>query len=153
MAAPGDHLVHRVLTAIRTRTTLGTIPAGEAEPRSAYLRSPAEVARVFADDPESVAETARIAADCRVDLELGRRRLPRFTPPPGETAASFLEKTAMKGLVERLGVGAGAASEGGAPGDGGPAGSGAVRAMGREAPPAPRRNSPPPKKPSATSSP
>ncbi|MCU0640259.1 MAG: PHP domain-containing protein, partial [Candidatus Krumholzibacteria bacterium] len=108
MAAPGDHLVHRVLTAIRTRTTLGTIPAGEAEPRGAFLRDPAQVARVFAGDPESVAETARVADDCRVDLELGRRRLPRFTPPPGETAASLLEKVAMKGLRERLEVGSSA---------------------------------------------
>ncbi|MBN2184035.1 MAG: DNA polymerase III subunit alpha [Candidatus Krumholzibacteriota bacterium] len=104
-----DHLIHRVLTAIRTRTTIGSLEAGETAPPSAFFRSAAEVSRVFADDRRSFDESERIAGDCRADPGLGRRRLPRFPLPPGERAASYLRRIASSGLAERLGSTAGRA--------------------------------------------
>jgi error-prone DNA polymerase len=115
-----EHFVHRVLTAIRTRTTVGTLPRGEAAERDAFFHDPAEVVRVFGGgygrsggggssggpfghDP--VEEAARIADDCRVDLALGRRRLPRFPVPPGEEPGGMLRRIALSGLRRRLGDG------------------------------------------------
>ncbi len=100
-----EHLIHRVLTAIRTRTTVGTLPRGEAAPRDAFFRTPESVMRVFEGNRGPVAEAARIAADCRVDLDLGRRRLPRFLLPPGEEAPAALRRIALRGLRERMGDG------------------------------------------------
>ena len=100
---PGEHLVQRVLAAVRTRTTIGTLPAGAAAPRDAFFHAPAGVARVFAGETEPLAEAARIAADCRVDLALGRLRLPRFPVPPGENADGMLRRIARAGLRRRLG--------------------------------------------------
>ena len=42
-----EHLVHRVLTAVRTRTTIGTLPRGEAVPRDSFFHTPDSVMRVF----------------------------------------------------------------------------------------------------------
>jgi DNA-directed DNA polymerase III PolC len=106
-----EHFIHRVLTAIRTRTTVGTLPTGEAAPPEAWFYSPGVVERVFRDDPASLAAVREIADDCRVELDLDSNKLPVFPLPPGESAVSFLRRIAMKGLRERLG-GADAALEG-----------------------------------------
>ena len=100
---PGDHMVHRVLTAIRKRKTVGSLLPGEALPREAYFRTCTEVERVFGSGAEPVLETARIAADCDADPGIGRRRLPHFALPPGESAAGVLRRTAQRGLRRRLG--------------------------------------------------
>ena len=98
-----EHLIHRVLTAVRTRTTIGTLPRGEVVPRDSFFHTPDSVMKVFERDPAPVAEAARIAGDCRVDLDLGRRRLPGFLLPPGEDASATLRRIALRGLRERMG--------------------------------------------------
>ncbi|MBU8921463.1 MAG: DNA polymerase III subunit alpha [Bacteroidales bacterium] len=102
-ARPRDHLAHRVLTAIRLRKTVGTLLPNEAEPRGAYFRTGREIEKVFGPDAGPVLETARIASDCHVDPGIGKRRLPRFMLPPGESAAEVLRRTTQRGLRKRLG--------------------------------------------------
>ena len=51
-----------------------------------YLRSPAEMAALFADLPEAVANTVEIARRCSLEVDVGRVFLPDFvaddrTPP------------------------------------------------------------------------
>ncbi|MBN2071044.1 MAG: DNA polymerase III subunit alpha [Candidatus Krumholzibacteriota bacterium] len=106
---PRDHSIHRVLTAIRTGTTVGRLDAGEVAPPGAFFRAAERVRRTFADDRESFDEAGRIARDCTADPGLGRRRLPRFSVPPGESASSYLRRIASRGLAERLGGRAGPA--------------------------------------------
>ena len=101
---PGEHFVHRVLTAIRTRTTVGTLPAGSAAPPEAYFHSPEEVARAFHDDPASLETTREIAEACRFDLDLSSRKLPRFALPGGEEPFARLRALALRGLAERDGT-------------------------------------------------
>ena len=98
-----EHLIHRVLTAVRTRTTIGTLPRGAAVPRDSFFRTPDSVMKVFEGNEGPVVEAARIAADCRVELDLGRRRLPEFLLPPGEDASATLRRIALRGLRERMG--------------------------------------------------
>ncbi|MCK4235486.1 MAG: DNA polymerase III subunit alpha, partial [Candidatus Krumholzibacteria bacterium] len=95
---PDEHLVHRILTAIRTRTTVGTLPEGEAASPEAFFRSPEEVARAFRDDQASLEAALEIADDCRVELDLHSLKLPRFSTPPGEGPAGMLRRLALKGL-------------------------------------------------------
>lgn len=112
---PGEHFVHRVLTAVRTRTTVGTLPPGAAAPPEAFFHRPAEAARAFRDDPASLEAALEVADDCRVELDLRSLKLPRFPAPRGEEAAAVLRRLAMKGLHGRLGGGgAGGSPEGGA---------------------------------------
>src|SRR5438128_965322 len=59
------HRLHDVLTAIRHRTTLDG-SHGVRRPNSEfYLRPPAEVAELFADCPDAVANTLALAERCR----------------------------------------------------------------------------------------
>ena len=93
--------VHRLLAAIRTGTTLATLPANAAVPAASWMKTPAEMSRLFADAPEAVRNTRRIAECCDVTLPIGETLFPRFALPAGETPASRLEALARRG-VRRL---------------------------------------------------
>jgi len=65
--------------------------------------APAEtMAARFADLPEAVVNTARIAALCELELELGQTYLPNFGVPEGFNVATYLAHVAEEGLAERL---------------------------------------------------
>ncbi|MBF0134954.1 MAG: DNA polymerase III subunit alpha [Magnetococcus sp. DMHC-1] len=63
---------------------------------------PAEMIRRFADVPEAVANTIRIAKRCNTRLELGRPMLPDFPVPEGNDLTSWLHHVAEEGLQGRL---------------------------------------------------
>ncbi len=67
-----------------------------------YLRSADEMAELFADIPEALANSVEIAKRCSVVVELGTYYLPDYPIPEGMTPESFLELTASEGLSERL---------------------------------------------------
>ena len=48
-----------------------------------YLRSPQEMAELFADIPEALANTVEISRRCNVVLELGKPYLPDYPVPEG----------------------------------------------------------------------
>ncbi|NIM19830.1 MAG: DNA polymerase III subunit alpha [Candidatus Latescibacteria bacterium] len=100
---PDGHFIHRVLSAVRTGTTVGTLPEGAVAPPECYLKSAAEMRDVFRDFPESLRAAAEIAWACDVNLELGRSRPPRFPLPQGESAYSYLTALAFEGLRRRCG--------------------------------------------------
>ncbi len=98
---PEGHRIHKVLSAIRTNTTIGSLPPGAAVPREAYFKTPAAMGALFREYPEALASTTAIARACRMDLEIGHPKPPRFPLPPGESAFSLLCKEAFKGLSDR----------------------------------------------------
>ena len=57
----------------------------------------------FADVPDAVANTRRIADRCNVTIELGKNHLPSFDVPAGKTADGYLRELCEAGLVERYG--------------------------------------------------
>ena len=71
-----------------------------------YLRSPGEMAELFADLPEAIGNTAAIARACNVELNLGHPRLPKARVPKGVDEGGFLRSEAQAGLAGRLGLGA-----------------------------------------------
>ena len=77
---PARAFLQDAFVAIANRTTLDGSEAARRPNRQAVLRTPAEMAEVFADHPEAVAETVRVADRCRFDLtrDLGYR-FPDFT--------------------------------------------------------------------------
>ncbi len=66
-----------------------------------YLKSPAQMRRLFQRYPEAYANAARIAERCNLDLGLGRLLFPAYPLPPGETAFSLLWKRCFKGAEQR----------------------------------------------------
>ncbi|APE31252.1 DNA polymerase III subunit alpha [Halomonas aestuarii] len=67
-----------------------------------YLKSPAEMAELFADIPEALENSVMIAARCNVDVRLGEIFLPEFEIPEGLTQDEFFRKISHDGLTERL---------------------------------------------------
>ena len=66
------------------------------------LRTPAQMAQVFADIPEALANTVEIARRCSLPLKLGEARLPEYPVPAGETVTGFLQGEAARGLEAHL---------------------------------------------------
>src|SRR5213595_2475416 len=97
------HRLHDVLTAIRHRTTLDG-SHGVRRPNSEfYLRPPAEVAALFGDCPDAVANTLAIAERCRAfdltrDLGYG---FPDFRGAARAPAPLALAELCRARLVER----------------------------------------------------
>ena len=56
---PEEHRIHRILSAIRTNRTVGTLPPGEVEHEGCWLRSPGEMAALF-DDAQVALLVARL---------------------------------------------------------------------------------------------
>ncbi|MEW6729511.1 MAG: DNA polymerase III subunit alpha, partial [Pseudomonadota bacterium] len=69
-----------------------------------YLRSPEEMAELFADLPEALENTVEIARRCSVGLSLGKPVLPQYPIPDGMTEGEFFTREATMGLEERLAV-------------------------------------------------
>ena len=100
-ATPEAQPLHDVLTCIRHHTTLELgrswlWPNGER-----YLKSSAQIADLFADFPEAIRNTQRIAERCAVSLNLSAYRLPDFPVPGGETPFSTLYRLCQEGARRR----------------------------------------------------
>ncbi|UCE32882.1 MAG: DNA polymerase III subunit alpha, partial [Burkholderiales bacterium] len=67
-----------------------------------YLKPRAEMASLFADLPEALANSVEIARRCNLSLELGKARLPDFPTPRGMSLDEFLRAEARRGLQSRL---------------------------------------------------
>ena len=84
----------------------GTLLADSGRPRrystQQYLRSPQEMAVLFADVPEALANTVNVAQRCSLVLKLGQPRLPLYPVPGGLTTAQFLRDESERGLEARL---------------------------------------------------
>jgi len=69
-----------------------------------YLRTPQEMAVLFADLPEALANSVEIAKRCNVELALGESYLPEYEVPDGLTICEYLEQQSRQGLIWRLGI-------------------------------------------------
>jgi DNA polymerase-3 subunit alpha len=100
--APGDFEAHEARVCIHD----GTLLADPSRPRKytpqQYLRTPAEMAELFADVPEAIENSVEIARRCSLPLRLGESMLPRYPVPEGQTTEEFLRQEAGAGLERRL---------------------------------------------------
>ncbi len=67
-----------------------------------YLKSPEEMASLFADLPEALENASELAKRCNLELQFGKYFLPDFPTPDGESVEEFLKKASLEGLAERL---------------------------------------------------
>ena len=85
----------------------GRVLADPKRPRSVtsqqYLKSPAEMAVLFADLPVALDNAVEIARRCNVTLRLGKPVLPDFPIPAGMTETDYFYALSREGLEERLG--------------------------------------------------
>lgn len=88
---------HRLLSAIRTNTTIHTLPPGATVSPDAWMKPPHEMTRLFGDFPDAIRNTRKIAEQCQVVLPIGQVLFPRYDLPPGTTPSAYLSKLAHTG--------------------------------------------------------
>ncbi len=84
----------------------GALLADTSRPRryseEQYLKTPAQMAELFADAPELLANSVEIAKRCSLEIKLGSSMLPAYPVPAGSTTEEFLREEARRGLAMRL---------------------------------------------------
>ncbi len=100
-ASAAERPLHDVLTCIREHTTLAQSGRRLLANAERYLKSPAQMARLFEDLPQAVHATRELADRLEFTMQDLGYRFPHYPVPPGETEASFLRKIADIGARER----------------------------------------------------
>jgi DNA polymerase-3 subunit alpha len=97
-----DFDAHEVRVCINDSRTLNDPRRERRYSEEQYLKSAEEMAALFSDLPQALANTVEIAKRCNVTLQLGKPYLPNFPVPEGMSIEQFFEQEARKGLDERL---------------------------------------------------
>jgi len=99
-----DYWAHETRVAIGEGRALDDKRRERRYTEEQYLKSPAEMAELFADVPEALENSVMIAARCNVEVRLGEIFLPEFEIPQGMTQDEYFRKVSHDGLNERLAV-------------------------------------------------
>ncbi len=68
-----------------------------------YLKTPEEMANIFADYPDAIKNTLEIANKCNLTIPTGQLIFPKFPLPKDETDATYLRKLTTQGLISKFG--------------------------------------------------
>lgn len=97
-----DAEAHEALLCLQTGTNLNDAKRFKLDSQEFYLKSAAEMRRLFADFPEACDNTLLIAERSNVTFK-ERKLMPKFPVPKGETEASWFAKEVQIGLTKRFG--------------------------------------------------
>ncbi len=98
-----DAEAQEVLLCLQTQTTLldKNRKLSMVSSPDFYLKSSEEMAQEFAELPEAIENTVRIAEQCNVDMTLGRWIMPIFTVPNDLSAGDYLTQLVYEGAKKR----------------------------------------------------
>ena len=102
----GEFEPHEARVCIHDGALLGDSGRVRRYTRQQYLRTPQEMAALFADLPEALANSVEIARRCSLVLTLGEARLPQYPVPAGLSTEEFLRAEGLRGLAARFPGGA-----------------------------------------------
>jgi len=97
-----DYSWHDVLLCINTRSTLGDPNRFRLQSDQLYFKGPGEMAALFAEWPDALQNTVRIAEMCTVELDQSLK-FPAFRQDAVDDNAAFLRRSAEDGLRRRYG--------------------------------------------------
>lgn len=100
-----DFGMHDALICIGTNEQIANPNRMRYQP-GVYLKSPDEMRELFADVPEALENTLKIAERCSVELKLdptSTEKYPVFATPDGSDLDTYLRRICCKGLEERYG--------------------------------------------------
>jgi len=98
----GDFEAHEARVCIHDGALLADPSRTRRYSEEQYLKSPEEMAELFADAPELLANTVEVAKRCSLEIKLGASMLPAFPVPRGSDTEQFLREEAARGLRARL---------------------------------------------------
>ena len=98
----GSRLRDALLAIDRVESIASARRAGELPLNSnAYVRTPREMAQQFAERPDALASTVRIAERCQTTIDFTQQRLPHFPVPEGQSEFSYLYELCHDHLPKR----------------------------------------------------
>ncbi|MFN3902237.1 DNA polymerase III subunit alpha [Rehaibacterium terrae] len=100
--SPDDFEAHEARVCIATGRVLDDPKRPREYSAEQYLKSPEQMAELFADLPEALENTVELAKRCNLELKLGTYYLPDFPVPEGHTLDSWIRTQAHQGLAARL---------------------------------------------------
>jgi DNA polymerase-3 subunit alpha len=93
---------HEARVCIHDGAQLGDVSRAHRYSEEQYLKSPAEMAELFVDAPELLANTLEIARRCSLEIRLGASMLPAYPVPSGSSTEEFLREESKRGLDIRV---------------------------------------------------
>ncbi|QLQ02508.1 MAG: DNA polymerase III subunit alpha [Thiobacillus sp.] len=100
--SPDDFKAHEARVCIAEGMMLGDPRRPRPFTAEQYFKTPDEMAELFADLPEALANSVEIAKRCNLTLELGKSRLPDFPTPDGMSLDDYMRQRSFEGLHERM---------------------------------------------------
>ena len=101
---PSRRALQDVLTCIREKTTIDAVGRRLQANAERHLKPAGEMARLFRDVPEAIAETLRFAGRIGFSLDQLKYQYPDEPVPPGKTAQRHLEDLTWQGAHRRFPV-------------------------------------------------
>lgn len=96
-----DARIQDVLMSIQMGKTVDDPTRVKFETEEFYIKDADEMAALFPNHPEALANTVKIAERCQVEFEFGKYHLPEFDVPEGYTALQYLQKLCDEGFAVR----------------------------------------------------
>lgn len=93
-----DARAHEILLCIQTGKNINDEDRMRFSTEDFYVKSPEEMASVFANFPEAINNTVRIGEMCNVELEFGKLHLPAFDIPGNKDAFEYLKELCYASL-------------------------------------------------------
>ncbi|MCE3285226.1 MAG: dnaE, partial [Steroidobacteraceae bacterium] len=98
---PDDFESHEARVCIHEGTLLADASRPRRYSEEQYLRSPEQMAQLFADLPEALENSVEIARRLNLEIRLGRPSLPAYPVPAGQTTEQHLREESRAGLERR----------------------------------------------------
>src|SRR5207249_629954 len=102
---PGRRPLHDVMTAVRHGTTVAGLGALRFANGERHLKSPAQMAELFAAYPRALTHGLELAGRCSFSLDELRYEYPEELCPPGMTLSEHLARLTWAGARERYPAG------------------------------------------------
>ena len=96
-----DAEAHDLLLCIQTQRKLSDANRLHYEGEEHYVKSPAEMERLFAGFSGAVTNTSEIAERCHVEFTFHDYHLPRFSPPGGQPSFDYFVRLCEEGFSRR----------------------------------------------------
>jgi DNA polymerase-3 subunit alpha len=100
--ARAEFEAHEARVCIHDGAQLGDSSRRRRYSEEQYLKSPAEMALLFQDAPELLANSVEIAKRCSLQIRLGSSMLPAYPVPAGSSTEGFLREESERGLRGRI---------------------------------------------------
>ena len=103
-ATPAEREILDVFTCLRHHRVLATAGRLLSHNSERYLKSPLQMAALFADLPEAVANTSELAARLQFTLKDLGYKFPIYPTPNKESQMEYLRQRTQEGMIHRYGL-------------------------------------------------